>query len=1251
MNRKNDGIRYVGLVFLLLIALTPTAVLGDPLDPNAFTSLGTLDVTTGTLNINTSTGMITGAATCTGTFQSQLGAEPIAVFDFDSINIGSEVSVVVSGTRPLAILSRANATIAATIALNTDAYLAGSGGSDGVYVNETTFTTSLAGNGLGAGDGGSGGGFGGTGGFGSSSLFTGGKPYGNILTSLVGGSSGGLYNNASGLVYTGGGGGAIEIGAVGNLSIGTVTANGGNAYVNGTYSSGGGGSGGAIILHANSILVTGVVSASGGNGASNYYNNGGGGGGRLAMLGIDTYTLGTSLSSFYAVWGGGGINAIFGQAGVITVGAKTTVVPSGRSVVLNGQPIISANGSTTTTGATYEAVINSNLTVNSGGSATLGASNVLRSNASLQIDGYFDVAGFSQTVAGLTGMGLLRVPSGSTFTVSNISATETFGGLVIGDGTLVVGGDSNHLVANFSSFIGQTNVLEYNTLALNNGFGFGPVNLMGSNSGLVLMCDTDNYMWGGVIGAGYVFKTGFNTLTLFGNNTYSGPTMVSAGTLKAGGNNAFGNGSAVTLDNTSGAGLDLDGRTVTIGSLGGGGADGGNVALGNGTLVVGSDNSSTAFAGAISGTGGLQKIGLGNLTLTGNNNYTGSTTISSGALQLDSALPIGTGQVRIESGGTLVANASVNRPIAGAAGGSAIVANTTSVSLGSATSYTGFSHAGTLEVGSNTVTLNSKGLASLGTLTNLGGGQISAPNGIALGAGSNVVGSGTVNARVAAYTGSAIYASGGNLSLGNASSPVGFACDGELYTDLNSITLNDSNQAVLGSLTQVGNGTGGSGTLNAANGYTVDFGRNLVGQGTVNSTNTLAKAAIINGSVQGDGSGLVLSGYVKGVGTYSGDVIFSGTYSPGLSPASVNLENMTLRPTSTLIIELGGRVAGSEYDVVNLSGAGSLDGTFNVSLLNGFRPVHNDQFTVMTFGSHAGDFSTKSGLDLGSRLVLVPQYTANSLVLTAVQGGSGVWRVDHDGGASASTNWNNGLPNGVGDTATFGSVITQPRTVTIDSPVTMGGMSFDGGHKYTIAGPADITLQQSDDDARIDVHNGNHEIAAALKLLSDTTIDVDSAELLISGSIDGNHRLTKTGSGRLNLTHANTYIGATTISAGTLALAGNGQISESSPIVNNATFLVADGIAAHAVGAITGTGSTLLDSGAALTATSVVQNTVTLGVGARLTIAPIAGGPTAGIDSLRAVPEPGMIVMLVTGAIAVLFVKRARRRKVGHGAE
>jgi autotransporter-associated beta strand protein len=281
----------------------------------------------------------------------------------------------------------------------------------------------------------------------------------------------------------------------------------------------------------------------------------------------------------------------------------------------------------------------------------------------------------------------------------------------------------------------------------------------------------------------------------------------------------------------------------------------------------------------------------------------------------------------------------------------------------------------------------------------------------------------------------------------------------------------------------------------------------------------------------------------------------------------------------------------------------------------------------------------------------VPQYTANSLVLTAVQGGSGVWRVDHDGGASASTNWNNGLPNGVGDTATFGSVITQPRTVTIDSPVTMGGMSFDGGHKYTIAGPADITLQQSDDDARIDVHNGNHEIAAALKLLSDTTIDVDSAELLISGSIDGNHRLTKTGSGRLNLTHANTYIGATTISAGTLALAGNGQISESSPIVNNATFLVADGIAAHAVGAITGTGSTLLDSGAALTATSVVQNTVTLGVGARLTIAPIAGGPTAGIDSLRAVPEPGMIVMLVTGAIAVLFVKRARRRKVGHGAE
>jgi hypothetical protein len=46
---------------------------------------------------------------------------------------------------------------------------------------------------------------------------------------------------------------------------------------------------------------------------------------------------------------------------------------------------------------------------------------------------------------------------------------------------------------------------------------------------------------------------------------------------------------------------------------------------------------------------------------------------------------------------------------------------------------------------------------------------------------------------------------------------------------------------VLGSYTELGN-VSAAGTLNSANGIVLNFGRNLVGWGTVNSTNTLARA-------------------------------------------------------------------------------------------------------------------------------------------------------------------------------------------------------------------------------------------------------------------------------------------------------------------------------------------------------------------------------------------------------------------------
>ena len=121
-----------------------------------------------------------------------------------------------------------------------------------------------------------------------------------------------------------------------------------------------------------------------------------------------------------------------------------------------------------------------------------------------------------------------------------------------------------------------------------------------------------------------LIKTGAGTLTLTGNNAYTGGTTINAGTLK--GNIASGTDLSIAASAT----YDGDNKARSVGDLNGGGnifnTDGLTVQSGTFGGVI--DNSNTS----------LTKTGAGTLTLSGTNTYTGMTTVRSGALALGSDL-------------------------------------------------------------------------------------------------------------------------------------------------------------------------------------------------------------------------------------------------------------------------------------------------------------------------------------------------------------------------------------------------------------------------------------------------------------------------------------------------------------------------------------------------------------------------------------------------------------------------------------
>jgi T5SS/PEP-CTERM-associated repeat protein len=133
------------------------------------------------------------------------------------------------------------------------------------------------------------------------------------------------------------------------------------------------------------------------------------------------------------------------------------------------------------------------------------------------------------------------------------------------------------------------------------------------------------------------------------------------------------------------------------------------------------------------------------------------------------------------------------------------------------------------------------------------------------------------------------------------------------------------------------------------------------------------------------GARTVFLGAETGAGNFTGTgvVEFQGDLRPGNSPAAINFAgDMELGHSARLKVEIGGITAGLNYDQLNVVNRAGIDGTLDVSLINGFAPVAGQRFNIITFGTEQGDFSTFIGLNLGNGLMLQPGIDSHIYFLT-----------------------------------------------------------------------------------------------------------------------------------------------------------------------------------------------------------------------------------------------------------------------------
>ncbi|MDC0598319.1 autotransporter domain-containing protein [Gammaproteobacteria bacterium] len=611
-----------------------------------------------------------------------------------------------------------------------------------------------------------------------------------------------------------------------------------------------------------------------------------------------------------------------------------------------------------------------------------------------------------------TGAGTLTLTGANTYS----------GGTTISAGTVQVSAD-NQLGSGTLTMNGGT--------LRNTGF-YGESNAAILSTGTTSTIDnSDHLLYSGVIsGDGNLHKTGASILALTGNNTYTGTTTISAGTIQIG--SPISNGSIVGdiinnfelifarsnaythVGNVSGTGLivqGVSGTTTITGALthtGGTTITDGALQIGNGgttgsisgditndSALIFNRSDAVTFGDVISGTGTVTKQGAGTLTLTGANTYSGGTTISAGIVEVSADDQLGSGTLTM-NGGTLRNTSFYTETNAAVlnSGTTSTIDNSNVLFYDAVISGDGNLHKtgadSLILTGNNTytgVTTISAGILQIGGITTTGSivgdiinnSQLLFARSNAYTHAGNVSGTGLIEKHVPetlTITGALTHTGGttisnGALQIGNGGITGSISGD---ITNNSALIFNRSDAVTFG---DVISGTGSF--TQAGTGNTNLTGVNTYNGATIVNAGTLS----VNGSIANSATTVNSSGTLSGTGTVGVVTLNGGTIAPGNSIGTLSLTG-DIDFSSGGVYQVEVDAAGNS-DLITATGTATLtNGAVQVQPEAGNYAETTD-YTILTAAGGLGGTSFDSVSSSLAFLTPTLSYDGNNVVLSLVR--------------------------------------------------------------------------------------------------------------------------------------------------------------------------------------------------------------------------------------------------------------------------